>query len=198
MNTLADLPRLKWAIASLLLSLIAAGAALWYLGGQLDQAQQVQARAERAYQGSHAKYVGARRDEGLIRQTIDHFREIEQAGMVGDETRLDWVERLRSARSSARLPRLDFELRPRRRLPGQADGQQYLLTTSSMTIRGDLPHEGRLLNLLDELAAERSALMRVRSCAIERATASQPAALNVQCELDWITISSASAQDTAR
>lgn len=184
----ADLARLKGPVALLLASLLLVGATLWKLEQSLEAERREQNDAERAYREAHRRYVDARRDEAFSRETIERFRALQSLGVVGDEARLDWVERLKAARESAQLQRLDFELRPRRRLAA-SPGDSFALTASTMRIHSNLMHEGRLLDFLDQLAAEPSALMHVRSCEIDRLDRSVAApGLEFDCEIDWITI----------
>ena len=190
MITADDLPRLKWSIAALVASLIAAAGALWHLDQELGRASYDRDDAERRYREARKTYLTARRDESRMRETIDRFRTLERAGMVGEEARLDWIEHLARARQAAGLRRLEYELRPRRKLAEAAAAPSHQLTASTMKITSRLAHAGRALAFLDELSTEPTALMRVQTCKLSRPTATEAEAdqLALDCELDWVTV----------
>ncbi|MCB1928253.1 MAG: hypothetical protein KDH17_09485 [Rhodocyclaceae bacterium] len=184
-----DLPRLKWAISAIVIAIALVAAAFWHLDRQRKEALGELDRAQRAYRNAHARYVNAQRDEDQLRHVIARFEALRGRGVVGPEARLEWVERVRRARESAGLERLDFEVRPRR--PLRASDASYRLTASTMRILGDLPHEGHLLAFLDRIFDETSALPRLRRCALSRlAEGGDGGSIGFDCEIDWITVQS--------
>jgi hypothetical protein len=193
--TLADLLRLRWPLLAALV-LAAAGAQLVWLAEAGHQSRREDLRrVEEEYRRSHSRLLEAERDEAQIRETIGRFRALEARGVVGPEQRLEWIERLRTARERLGLPALDYELRPRRPLqPGSTPpdsaaanlGEGYRLAASAMHLKADLVQEEDLLRLLTALAAEPSAIVRPTWCRMARAGATGLAA---ECELEWITVS---------
>ena len=184
-----DLPRLKWAISAVVVAVALVAAACWHLDRQRKEALGELDRAQRAYRNAHARYVNAQRDENQLRHVIARFDALRERGVVGPEARLDWVERVRRARESAGLERLEFEVRPRR--PLRASDARYRLTASTMSVLGELPHEGHLLNFLDQVFTETSALPRVRRCRVSRLPEGPDGSkLAFECEIDWVTVQS--------
>ncbi len=189
MISAADLPRLKWPIGAVVLALVSAAAALWHVDRQRLTALQALGGAQRAYRDAHARYIDAQRDEDLLWRVVDRFARLQASGVVGPEARLDWVERVRRAREQAGLPRLDFELRPRR--PLNSGGGAQVMTASTMSVHSEMVHEGRLLDFLQRLREEPTALTRVRRCVIERRDRIEDKPmLGFECEIDWITVQS--------
>ncbi len=183
-----DLPRLKWPLLAVALAISVAGGLVWLVDTQRSQELSALADAQRAYREAHARYIGAQRDEDLLRDVLGRFSMLELRGQVGDERRLDWVERIRNARTSAGLAQLDFELRPRRPL-GQADGGPLEMTASTLHLSTSVRHGGKLLRFLDTILEERSATPRIDRCSMKRrAGEGSENALEVACNLDWITI----------
>lgn len=189
MITGADLPRLKWAFASVALSIGLASAAVWTMDMHRVERLRALGDAQRAYRDAHSRYINAQRDEDLLRDTVARFDALKARGIAGDERRLEWIERVRSARERAGMSELDFELRPRRPLRAKPQDGVFQLTASTMSLSGDLRHEGHLLEFLDAVLEESSALPRVRRCMLERQHGDAAAStLSAICEIDWITI----------
>jgi len=190
MISATDIPRLKWPIGAVVLALLLVGAILWYMDQQRQVALRGLGSAQRSYRDAHARYIDAQRDEDLLWRVVNRYAGLQARGVVGPEARLDWVERVREARAQAGLPQLDFELRPRR--PLTAGGTVPVMTASTMSVSSEMAHEGRLLEFLDLLRAEPTALTRVRRCRIDRRAQPDTAAtLDFECEIDWITIQTA-------
>lgn len=188
--TLGQLSRLRWP---LLTSLVLAAAGAWLVWTAKD-AYQVQRQAlrreEEAFRQGRDRLQRAEREEAEIRETIGRFRALEARGVVGPEQRLEWIERLRTARERLQLPALDYELRPRRALeggPAPAPATGYRLATSTMRLRAELVQEEDLLRLLDDLRAEPSAIVRPMWCRVARSETGGRG-LAAECEVDWITV----------
>lgn len=188
-----DLARLRAPFIILVLCLLMALGAGWHAVGQARMATAEESEAKRSFNDAHNRYDTARRDEALMRLTIKRFRVLEAQHMVGDESRLGWIERLREAREAAGFRRLDYELRPRRTIDMPAPGtDRFKLTASRMVMNAEALHGQRLLDFLDNLARESSALVVVRSCDVQRhndtETTSGEFQLRARCELDWVTV----------
>lgn len=190
-----DLRRLRWPLATVAIAVLAFGVLVWQLDRHRADATRIQQEAQTAYREAHRRYVEAQSNEAQLRATIRRFQDLRARGVVGDEARLRWIERVRSAREEAGLPQVDYELRPRRSLAVALATPGYELTASTMKIHSRLRHEGRLLDFLNHLAAEPSAHLSVRQC--DLTPLAQPLAgpdtLDFECELDWITIAPAAA-----
>lgn len=189
MITAADLPRLQWAIASIALALVLAGGAIWVADKHRGERLHGLDDAQRSYREAHGRYINAQRDEDLLRDVVARFDALRARGVAGEERRLEWIERVRAARERAGMAELDFELRPRRPLLASPRDGALQLTASTMSLRSELRHEGHLLEFLDAVLTESSALPRVRRCSVERQhgpAGSDP--LGVSCEIDWITV----------
>lgn len=188
-----DLVRLRAPLIALALCLLLAVGAGWYATMRQQVAVADERSASSSFNAAHNRYEAARHDEALMRLTIKRFRVLEAQHMIGEESRLAWVERLRAARESAGLEQIDYELRPRSPLPmpGQPQGR-YALTASRMLINVEAIHAQHLINFLDRIALESSALVLVRNCDLKRqndsAVADGKPPLQARCELDWVTV----------
>ena len=197
-----DLARLRAPLIILALCLLLATGAGWYATTQRRTAVSDERVASNSFDVAHNRHEAARHDEALMRLTIKRFRVLEGQHMIGDESRLDWIERLRAAREAAGFERLDYELQPRRAIPMPAEQGRYTLTASRMVINADALHGQRLITFLDRLALESSALVMLRGCDLRRRRDSEmadgDAPLQVHCELDWVTVADTPAAEAPR
>ena len=189
----ADFPKLQ---ASLLLGvlMVAAGALAVYFSFAVKEAAE-RARVSIAAQFAEAdgKLRQVRNEESEVKQKSIIFKQLQERGIIGDEQRLDWVELLKEIRDQHRLIDLRYEIAPQRMLDGQL-GNDFVFFASSMKLELKLLHEEDLIRLLDDLRRQAKALIRVKSCRIERlpATGEQRgggrANLLADCEIEWLTL----------
>jgi hypothetical protein len=196
--TVADLKRLRWALASLLvLALIGAGAVhLAATQAARADADIRQARAQR--QEIQSRLARASDEEAEIREKIGLYHAIEARGLIGLERRLDWVERIAQIRTARRLIDIQYELSPQKPvepavMPGGAFGGSYEFMSSTMRLQMQLLHEDDLLGFISDLAGSVQAQLHVRNCRIERiAKTGQERGpspqLRADCTIDWITL----------
>ncbi len=163
-----------------------------FLGATLDR----YAIARAAYDAANAerqkvttRLESAQRDEPAMRRALERFTALQHDGLVGQEHRLDWGERVKRIKAARRIPLVEFELAPQR-----VFGQPYpdlTLRASRMTLRVRLAHEGDLVRLLADLDNPGTALILPRQCSLQRDTdqlGANPTAIIGSCELDWITL----------
>lgn len=190
-TSVITLKSLGWSLGLLTTSILAAGA---LAGGLLLYEQRITSDHRRALAEqteTRIRLARAHDDEKEIRSKIARYQEILAQGRTAPERRLDWVETLQKIKTERRLLGLEYEIAPQRRLDDKVTaigGYDFLL--SPMKIDLPLLHEGDLLGLLADLAAQVEALVSVRHCRLERlpAAAQGNANLKAQCQIDWITL----------
>ncbi len=135
-----------------------------------------------------------------IEALLPRFRALEAQGIIGPETRLDWVEVLRAASRRLALPELRYALGTQERLPADfpAKADAFGVYRSLMELDLGLLHEDDLLRLLDRMERESRGLFSVSSCRIRRTGAHfvpLPAAVNLRaaCVLEWFSLRNADA-----
>ncbi|GAB4170710.1 MAG: hypothetical protein Fur0039_10380 [Rhodocyclaceae bacterium] len=187
-----DLLRLRVSVL-LAISLIVCGASLVLLTGRWHQEEEDLARrALLAREQARSKLVRARSGQDEVRRSIERFRALARAGVVGEERRIEWIERIKAIEVSRGLSPVRFEIAPRRPLeaalaPGADAGFEFL--ASAMRLEMRVLHEGDLLGLLQDLHATPGAFVRPRECSIERlAWAAEGTGLKTLCTIDWITL----------
>ena len=154
-------------------------------------ALQAQAKLDEA----RSKLVRARDEEAEIKSKIGRFNELRAAGIIGEEQRLEWVERIKAIKAARRLYDVQYEISPQHVIdaavaPGASGSFDFF--SSNMRLRMPLLHEEDLVRFLDDLQGSVRAYVRPESCSVERVGRSQAeetgAQLKAQCVLDWITV----------
>lgn len=196
-----DFKYIRWSLVAAL-AMILAGAALAVGTRHLEQGAGAAYRDALAKQTElKSRLARARDDEQEIRRNIEHFDALRRSGIVGEEQRLDWVERIRSIKAARKLYDLQYEIAPRQVLdPAIAPGAggEFEFLASTMRLQMQLLHEGDLLGFLSDLRSGAHAYLRPRSCIVERLAkldtdrAPEPMGavpqLKADCLIDWITI----------
>ena len=193
-----DFRRLQWAIAFLVIMALVGGGSLW-------TTQQLKKSSDKAFQEATAarrdmqtKLARASEEQQELRDKISRFQALKDHGYIGPEQRLDWIEAVARIKAARRIIKLDYEFSPQRLadsslLPGGATAGGFEVMSSQMQLQLQLLHEGELLAFLADLRESVQALVKVRSCAIERVASGNTgrgniAQLKADCTLEWITL----------
>lgn len=141
------------------------------------------------------KYLAVDDEERIIDEAYPGFVRLYEAGILGAEHRLSWVETLRAAGERLRLPALDYQVSSQRVFEPEFSVQRgaFDINVSEMEIRAGLLHEGDLFGLFAALDRDAEGLYTVAQCDIARTgDGSVPdaniATINAQCRLDWLTV----------
>lgn len=180
----------RWALAAAALAACAGAWALWAMAHAETHARQL-AQTRSALAALGTELAEARELAAALPDARLRWRSLEQAGAFGPHSSAQWPAALRQALQ--RVPRAQLagaHFSAPRSLGGEHDGHEVLASTLAFEL--ELVHEGQLPALLASIDANAGALVRTRSCRIERMPASRPdarsAALSARCELDWITV----------
>lgn len=170
-----------------------------YVGsGWLADKKRAYDRARSDLARAASQYRSASDDTAVYDQYAARFRELEDSGMIGDERRLAWIEALQAANRELKLPRLRYQIEPRKAASladAEVDTDHLQLHLSTMRLEIGALHEGDVLSLLQTLAAEPAGIMETESCLITRARAPgslsmdpRVANLEVTCRVHWYTL----------
>lgn len=195
-----ELAKLDWTPLRGALALCAASAvlsaALIGAGGYFRDRMRDEFTAEQQrFRNISMRYLAIDEDLRIIQEQLPEFERLYRAGIIGAERRLDWLELLRVAAESIRLPEFSYRIEPQRphatELPLQLG--RYELRSSLMTLDLGLLHEGDLLELFRFLDARADGLYHVTRCALDRIESGAEAEtlrahIKAQCELSWFTI----------
>ncbi len=182
--------------------ILALGCALLLAGLLASFADQYRTKKEMALQVEKTRYNKAHQkfeSSGLEKETIIKYlpvyNDLLKIGFVGEERRIEWIERLRQIHADYNLFSIDYNI-------GQQENYQpnflkdmgnLVLNRSVMELKLDMLHEGDLINLLGDLHKGTPPFM-VRECEITRPIGADinvnqlKANLTATCELDWLTL----------
>ncbi|MCX7960064.1 MAG: hypothetical protein N2653_00625 [Burkholderiales bacterium] len=177
------------------LALLAAGAGLiWHARTTLaaENRSLAAARAERAQAVERLARIAE--EEREVREKIEIYRRLRDAGILGEEKRLEWVDAIARIRAARELLDLRYKV-DRQRLLRSAAGKPASVDfyASTMNVELALLHEGDLLGFLADLRNAGHAYVAVQRCAIAR-TAQPPSGaglaprLRAECAIDLITV----------
>ena len=177
-------------------ALVAGGVAAVLLTQELVQkaaGEQQAAAAER--QSAQSKLDRATDEEREIRDRLVDYRKLLDRGVIGDEQRLDWVDRIAEIKTARKLFDVKYSIEAQRPAdyPGLAGGGDVEFMASPMKLEMSLLHEEDLFRFLDDLRRALSAHVVVKSCALQRtdrAASDRGLAprLQASCEIDLVTV----------
>ncbi|NTV09427.1 MAG: hypothetical protein HGA47_01465 [Zoogloea sp.] len=188
-----DFLYLRKHLAAAVLMVAAGAGGAWFMQTQRDEASAAHVQALAAQQNAQREYARLRDDEAGIREDAVRLQALRQAGVLGEERRVTWLDTLRRLRANPHLMDLRYEFAAPQRLQGQPAGEdQFILIASRLHLDARVLHEGVLLHLLDDLHRVQDALVIARHCRLARPAGGvggeERSGLQADCELDWITL----------
>ena len=134
-------------------------------------------------------------EKSVIERYVNPYTQLEQAGIVGDEQRISWIDALRTANSEADLYGVEYELGAQQTYSflNEINAGPLAVNQSIMKLRFGVLHEGDLSRFLQALAAQKVGRFALTQCSLHRlpvnlaVPVNQPT-LDAECDLAWITI----------
>jgi hypothetical protein len=151
-------------------------------------------RAQSQLRASLAKYRTVDEQEAMIATFYPQFVALEGQGIIGRERRLDWIENLRRADETLKLPSLAYSINTQEPFTAEFPlaGGVYRPFASEMDLSLGLLHGQDLFDLLTRLDESAQGLYSVDRCSLERRrdTPGSPkeSHLTSSCHLRWYTI----------
>ena len=160
---------------------------------QKGRAEQAKAAADR--EAAQNRLARTTDEEREIRETLVDYQKLRSRGLIGDERRADWVERIAQIKSARKLFDLKYTIEPQRLAdyPGLAAAGEVEFLVSQMKVDLALLHEEDLFRFIEDLRGALSSHVVVRSCTMSRLELS-PAdrgvgpRLRADCTIDLVTI----------
>ena len=119
----------------------------------------------------HESYDALVTQRRIVDQYHRRYKQFDDNGFIGRESRLDWVESLRLSASSLELPSLSYSIEPQLAVtvPAvmSAGGAELRLRVSRTQLELNLLHEMDLLRFFDALQRQAPGLLTVDSCSVE-------------------------------
>jgi hypothetical protein len=175
---------------------VAVGAAAVSMTHQvLEGARREQKAAAAERESAQNKLARATDEEREIREKLVDYRKLRERGLIGEEQRLDWVERIGQIKAARRLFDVKYSIEPQRPAdyPGIAGAGEVEFLVSPMKLDITLLHEEDLLRFIADLRTGLRSHVVVRSCTVQRldgAATERGIAprLRGECTIDLVTI----------
>jgi hypothetical protein len=189
----SDFEALRTPLLVLLAVLVAGAGAIFYTDRLLASERQQLLQQQGQLKQAHVRLQKSGDERDIIVLYLDRYRQLERAGFVGEEQRINWLDGLRLANQQADLFGVDYQIGTQKAYPFAAEFNpgQIELNQSLMQLRFRLLHEGDLLRFFDALARQNAGIFTVDQCLLRRIDTRgviryQPN-VNAECELSWIT-----------
>jgi len=187
-----DLKRLRLPLAAAATLLALGAACLLASEHYLDAAKKARDAARQSRVAIQERVSRVSDEEREIRENLVHYEQMRRRGMVGEHSRLDWIESIARIKKDRKLFEIKYGIEPQRPLdyPGIVATGAVNFVASRMKLEMLLLHEEDLLTFLADLEVAGKAYVSVRHCTvsrIERAAALQPR-LRADCQVDLVSI----------
>jgi hypothetical protein len=188
-----DLQALKVPLLVLLVVLVAGAAAIYYTDRLTVTARQQLAQQQKQLKDARTRLQKSGEEKDLIVRYLDSFRQLERAGFIGEEQRINWLDGLRIANQQADLFGVTYQIGTQAPYPyaAQFSPGQITLNQSIMRLDFRLLHEADLLRFFAALSRQGGGIFAVDQCMLRRidnrgVIRYQPN-LTAECDLSWIT-----------
>jgi hypothetical protein len=168
--------------------------AVYYSGRLMIAARQQLAQQQVQLKDARTRLQKSGDEKDIIVRYLDGFRQLERAGFVGDEQRINWLDGLRLANQQTDLFGVDYQIGAQTPYVYAAEFSPgaLALNQSIMRVRFRLLHEGDLERFLDSLARQGTGIFAIDQCLMRRIDTRgviryQPN-VTAECDLSWITV----------
>jgi len=188
-----DLQALRMPLLALLVVLVAGAAAIYYTDRLTVTARQQLAQQQKQLNEARTRLQKSGEEKDLIVRYLDSFRQLERAGFIGEEQRINWLDGLRVANQQADLFGVAYQIGTQApyAYAAQYNPGQVALNQSVMRLDFRLLHEADLTRFLSALSRQGGGIFTVDQCMLRRIDTRgviryQPN-INAECDLSWIT-----------
>ncbi len=185
-------------------ALIIAGAAAVAVTDQLLSEAQTELNTTQAErEQAQASLARATDQEREIREELVDYRKLLDRDMIGQEHRLDWVDRIAEIKAARGLLDVNYSIEPQRPVDylGMGSKGEVEFLASPMKLDMALLHEEDLFRFIGDLRSTLSAYVVVRACTLNRAEGGPTdrgiaSRLHASCNIDLVTIHDRQAKRT--
>jgi hypothetical protein len=188
-----ELKALRVPLILLLVVMAAAAGAIYYTDLLRQQSQNALVRAQAQLREAQTRMQRSGDEKSIIIQYVGKYRQLENAGFIGEEQRINWIDAMRNANARTDLFGVSYEIgaqQPYAHAAELAPGS-IALKQSRMKLDFRLLHEGDLLRFFDALREQGAGLFHLDQCTLRRTetgtTLRYQPNIAANCELAWIT-----------
>jgi hypothetical protein len=192
--TAAELRKVGLPLAVALVLLTAGAALVWWMNREFIRSFPQLAAAATERNQARDRLARISDEEREVKEKMAIYQQLGQAGILGEERRLEWADSIARIRTSRELLDLRYRVEPQKLLasvPGKPANVDFY--SSALKVEIALLHEGDLLRFLGDLRESGNQYTSVQRCNLVRSgsAASGPSLvprLRAQCEIHLITI----------
>ena len=188
-----DLQALKAPLLVLVIVLLAGAGGIYYSDRLKAESRQQLVQQQKQLKDARTRLQKSGDEKDLIVQYLDGYRQLERAGFIGEEQRINWLDGLRLANQQADLFGIDYQIGVQTPYPYAANFNPgpIALNQSVMRLQFRLLHEADLMRFLGALSRQGGGFFTVDQCALRRidhrgVIRYQPN-ISAECDLSWIT-----------
>jgi hypothetical protein len=190
----ADLNALKAPVLALVTVLVIGAGAIYYSDRLAKQAREQLKQQQVQLNDARTRLQKSGEEKDVIIAYLDRFRNLESAGIIGEEQRINWLDGLRLANQQADLFGVNYQIDTQKAYPYSADFNpgQLALSQSTMHLDFKLLHEDDLMRFFNALRRQGGGLFTIDQCLMKRLETGgvirfQPN-VSAECDLSWITL----------
>lgn len=149
--------------------------------------------AQSQLQAAKSQLSSAKLDQGDMESYLAEYSASVDQHLIGEETRLDWVESLEKLRPQKKVADFRYNIGPQKNYAAQpaiASGN-FNIHYSEMKLQFDLLHEGQLMDFFDAVRGQIKGWYQLESCSILRNQGDAQNTglqLKAECSGGWITL----------
>lgn len=193
--TQKDWRQLRFPILGLGLAMIAAGLLASFADQYRTEEKQALQIEQGLYNQARQKFESSGQEKETIIKYLPEYNRLLAQGFIGEERRIEWIERLRQIHGQYNLFSIDYSIGQQERYQPSfiTNAGNHIINRSVMELKLDMLHEGDLIHLIEDLHQETPPFL-VRECEITRPIGADidskkmTANLKAVCEIDWITL----------
>jgi len=193
MNTRSS-STLTLPLLALAAGLLVCIATIRYSRAEIDKAQQQLTAQQTQAREARMRVQKSGDEQDIIVRYQDAYRKLLQAGFVGDERRINWLDALRVVNQEAELFGISYQITPQQPyvFASELTPDPMSVRQSVMKLRFALLHEGDLPRFFELLSQQNAGVYVPELCTMQR-TPGNPAMrfqpnLMADCEISWITV----------
>ncbi len=192
----SDFALIRQSVLSIFASALASTVLLYSSGQYAEQTRKDHRDALQQLNDARNRLSGALEDKQNMAAYADEYGTLEEAGILGEDRRLDWTEGLENLRGQNLVTDFRYHIAPQvpYLLPPGVDSGNFDIRYSEMKLQFDLLHEGQLLDFFAALRSQVNGWYQLEGCTMQRAVEGAAAIrLTAECSGGWITLKNRSA-----
>jgi hypothetical protein len=193
--TQKDWRQLRYPILGLGLAMIAAGLLASFADQYRSEKEQALLLEQGLYNQARQKFESSGQEKETIIKYLPEYNQLLSQGFIGEERRIEWIERLRQIHGQYNLFSIDYSIGQQEKYQPSfiSNTGNHVMNRSVMELKLDMLHEGDLIHLIEDLHQDTPPFL-VRECEVTRPIGADidskkmTANLKALCEIDWITL----------